>query len=135
MGRLGKEKSPAWLGGLWACVLMLAGCAAGAQARERYAGPVVVTAGVCGLSAASAKQMAGTLLVRGEEVQFAPEEGVTLLRGKIDAAGHVTASATTPGADHKPFLMVFEGDLRAGRVEGRYATPRCRATVQLDRAG
>ena len=135
MGRLGKDYRPVWVNGVWVGVLMLAGCVAGAQARERYAGPVVVTAGICGLSASGAKQMEGYLMVRGDEVQFAPDAGVTVLRGKIDGAGHVTASATTPGADHKPFLMVFEGDLRAGRVEGHYATPRCRATVQLDRAG
>ena len=71
--------------------------------------------------------------MRGDKVVFAPDEGVLALQGRIDAAGHVTASATTPGIDHKPFIMAFEGDLRDSRITGRYATPRCRASVRLDR--
>jgi len=31
--------------------------------------------------------------------------------------------------------MVFEGDLHGDKVTGRYATPRCRASVALTRAG
>lgn len=131
MGRLGKDKSP--LRGLvwFLCVVVLAGCAG----RDgRYVGAVDADEGACGL-AASGGRTNGALVVRGGEVIFAPDEGVLLLRGRIDAQGHVTASLQMPGVDRTPFTMVFEGDLRDGRVSGRYATPRCRASVRLDRVG
>jgi hypothetical protein len=116
-------------------VLLLAGCAASGSIEGRYAGTVDVTAGVCGLSPGGAKQTKGTLMIKGDEVLFAPDEGVAVLRGKIDGSGHLTASETGPGVDHKPFPMVFEGDLRDGKVAGRYSTPRCRAVVELARVG
>lgn len=129
MGRLGKGKT-LWV---WAAMVLLAGCAAAADRDGRYAGAVDADGGVCG--SAIGGHANGTLLLRGQDAMFAPDDGVMVLRGRVDAAGHVTASATTPGIDHKPFAMVFEGDLRDGRVNGRYATPRCRAVVRLDRVG
>jgi len=132
MGRLGKDNSPRQWAGSALLLLALAGCALGGP-DGRYAGPVDVEQGMCG-PAAGGQHMVGSLQIRGEEAIFAPDQGVLLLRGQIDKSGHVTASTTTPGADHKPFLMVFEGDVRGKHVEGRYATPRCRATVRLDRA-
>ncbi len=132
MGRLGKDNSPRPWAGIALLLPVLAGCAFGGF-NGRYAGPVNADEGVCGL-VAGGKQLTGSLQIRGDEAIFAPDEGVLLLRGQIDKSGHVTASATAPGADHKPFLMVFEGDVHGKHVEGHYATPRCRATVRLDRA-
>ena len=113
-------------------LLAVASCAAGRDGR--YAGSVVTEQGTCGL-AATGSHADGSLLIRGNDVVFAPDQGVILLNGHVDAAGHVKASVTAPGSDHKPFPMVFEGDLQGTQITGRYATPRCRATVQLDRAG
>ena len=128
MGRLGKDKTP-WA---WMAVALLTGCTATGNRDGRYAGAVDADAGVCGATKSHGN---ATLLLRGQDAMFAPDDGVLVLHGRVDAAGHVTASATAPGVDHKPFAMVLEGDVRDGRVSGRYATPRCRAAVSLDRVG
>jgi hypothetical protein len=134
MGRSGKDKIPfhwaAWLA--LGSALTLGGCAAGGERDGRYAGTVTTDTGLCGL-ASGTRPAVGALLIRRAEVEFAPDEGVIVLHGRVDETGHVVASATTLGADHKPFVMAFEGDLRGNHVEGRYATPRCRAVVKLDR--
>jgi hypothetical protein len=129
MGRLGKDKIPSRGAGLSLVLVMLAGCA-GAAWDGRYAGAVDADQGVCGPVAGGA-HLVGSLQIRGNDVQFAPDSGVLVLPGHVDAAGHVTAAVNAPGADHKPFLMVFEGDLHGDQVNGHYATPRCRAVVQL----
>jgi hypothetical protein len=140
MGYLGKDNNPqrkiptAFRAGalLLAPLIGVAGCANGRDGR--YTGNVVTESGICGL-ASNGGHADGTLMIRGNEVVFAPDQGVVLLNGHVDSAGHVKASVTAPGVDHKPFPLVFEGDLQGTRVAGRYATPRCRATVQLDRVG
>ena len=129
MGRLDKDNNPVLLGLIALALSVLAGCAGDTRDR-RYAGTVDAVEGVCGL-VPGGTHLLGSLQIRGDSVQFAPDSGVLILPGHIDAAGHVTASATMPGADHKPFLLAFEGDLHGDLVEGRYATPRCRAAVRL----
>ena len=131
MGRLGKDYSPVKKFGALLVLLVLAACAVGAR-NDRYAGSVDAEQGICG-PIGSGQHMQASLQIRGDQVLFAPDEGVVLLQGQIDPTGHLTASATAPGADHKPFPMVFEGDLRADAVDGHYATPRCRATVRMHR--
>ncbi len=118
------------------CVAMslaLSACSAGRNGR--YTGVLSTQSGVCGLSAASDGQFKGVLTIRGDDVLFAPEQGVVVLRGRVDPAGHVVAADSQTGADHKPFTMVFEGDLHGDAITGRYATPRCRASVALSRNG
>jgi hypothetical protein len=138
MGRLGKDNNPrrqiAAARRAMPLVLLIGVAACAGGRNGRYAGNVVTESGTCGL-ASNGGHADGTLMIRGDEVVFAPDQGVVVLNGHIDAAGHVKASMTAPGMDHKPFPMVFEGDLQGTRVAGRYATPRCRATVQLDRVG
>jgi hypothetical protein len=129
MGRLGKDNNPAWLISLAVVLALLAGCAGGAR-NGRYAGAVDADEGVCG-PVSGGTHLVGSLQIRGDAVLFAPDGGVLILPGHVDGAGHVSASATMPGVDHKPFLMVFEGDLHGDQLEGHYATPRCRATVRL----
>lgn len=109
-----------------ALLIGLAGCAS--TATGTYAGRMAIEQGVCGPSEAIA-----SLNLRGKTVQFAPNNGVVLLDGHVDADGHVLAQSQTMGADHKPFAQVFEGQLANGQITGRYATPRCRATVTLVR--
>ena len=69
---------------------------------------------MCGTGFDAGGKAAATLIVQGNDVQFAPSDGVTVLKGHISPAGHVAAASTTDGADHKPFQQVFEGD-RTGR--------------------
>ncbi len=109
----------------------LAGCAPGRSAS--YVGVLADQQGYCGAAENSHGITPATLSIRGHTVQFEPESGVINLDGQIDSAGHVLAESNTPGADHKPFLQVFEGDLAGNSVTGRFATPRCRATVTLKR--
>jgi hypothetical protein len=130
---LGKDKNPFLGGAIVLALAVLAGCASLAR-NGRYAGPVAADEGNCG-PVAGGTHLTGSLQIKGDAVLFAPDSGVLVLPGHIDAAGHVTASMTMPGADHKPFMMVFEGDLHGDQIEGRYATPRCRATVRLHLAG
>jgi hypothetical protein len=131
-----------WRGGstlaLYACALLaVSACASGSPDPSdrdgRYIGTLSTQSGICGLSVSPDGKFEGVLTVRGGEVLFAPEEGVVVLPGRIDAAGHVTAAESPIGADHKPFTMVFEGDLHGNKVTGRYATPRCRASAVLTR--
>ena len=107
-------------------VIGLSGCAA--NATGTYVGPLAIEQGVCGES-----QTTASLTLRGKTVQFAPNNGVVVLEGHVDSDGHVLAQSQTLGADHKPFAQVFEGQLANGHITGRYATPRCRATVTLVR--
>ena len=114
-------------------LLALSACSSGRDGR--YFGTLSTQTGTCGLSATASGQLDGSLMIRGDDVVFAPEQGVVVLQGRINAAGHVVAASSPLGADHKPFTMVFEGDLHGDKVTGRYATPRCRASVALTRAG
>ena len=86
---------------------------------------------MCGTGFDAGGKAAATLIVQGNDAQFAPSDGVTVLKGHISPAGHVAAASTTDGADHKPFQQVFEGDRTGDRVTGRFASPRCRAAVVL----
>jgi hypothetical protein len=121
----------------WAlCAGILVALSACSTGRDgRYLGTLSTQNGTCGLSATANGQLDGVLMIRGDEAVFAPEEGVVVLRGRIDPAGHVVTASAPIGADRKPFTMVFEGDLHGDKVTGRYATPRCRASVALTRAG
>lgn len=120
------------LAGLLVWVLLPAACEDVESAR--YAGRLEVEAGRCSIEDAPPGGPAASLAVRGRAVVFSPDSGVVTLPGRIDAAGHVTAGMTLAGAEHKPFTMAFEGDLRGGSIVGQYATPRCRAGVRLERA-
>ncbi len=118
---------------LAACILFgLSACAGGPDGR--YFGHMTTQTGICGLSATPDGRIEASLTIRGGDVLFAPEQGVVALQGRIDASGHIVAANTQPGADRKPFAMIFEGDLRGDTITGRYATPRCRAAVTLTRS-
>jgi hypothetical protein len=109
----------------------LAGCVAASDGT--YVGVVSTELGACGPGFDSRGKTTATLVLHGADVQFAPQDGVIVLNGHMDAAGHVIATNTAPGMDHKPFQQVFEGDRNGDQVVGRFASPRCRATVQLTR--
>ena len=115
---------------VWVALLMLSGCGAG---DERFTGTVTTERGQCGPGFDDQGKATATLMVRGKKVEFAPSNGVVLLNGNVDDAGHVRAGDSAPGADKKPFMQVFEGDRKGDEVVGRFATPRCRATVALNR--
>ena len=110
--------------------LVLAGCAG---ADGRFTGTMTTEQGLCGPGFDESGKAASVLILQGEDAQFAPTQGVLVMRGKVTAAGHVVASTSSAGADRKPFPMVFEGDRTGDRVQGRFASPRCRAAVALTR--
>ena len=118
---------------IWTLIILigLAGC--GGRTDGTYVGLLTTQQGLCGMGEDSRANAPATLSLRGKDAQFEPEDGVIMLEGHIDNAGHVLAQSNAPGADHKPFPQVFEGDLTANRVSGRFATPRCRAIVTLTR--
>ncbi len=112
-------------------VVLLAGCGAGGGGR--YVGDLTTTQGNCGLGIDPQGKATATLMVRGDNVQFAPTDGVVVLPGHVNGAGHVLAGSNATGADKKPFPQVFEGDRDGERVRGTFATPLCRASVELRR--
>ncbi len=99
----------------------------------RYVGDLSVEQGSCSSQPANAGHIAATLVLRGDKAEFAPDDGVAVLTGQIDSAGHLLVSSNAPGADHKPFREVFEGDRTGDKIRGKFATPLCRATVELSR--
>jgi hypothetical protein len=105
----------------------------GPPSDGRYAGHVVTSQGDCGLGFDPQGTATATLILRGGEAQFAPTDGVAVLPGHIEGAGHVLAGSNAIGADKKPFPQVFDGSLTGERVHGTFATPRCRASVDLTR--
>ena len=122
LGRMGKG-----------CVLAIGVALSACTTSSRYAGTVTTQAGSCGLGFDSAGRANATLLVHGDDIQFLPTDGVTVLPGHVDGAGHMLAGSNAPGADRKPFQQVFEGDRDGDAVTGRFASPRCRAMVALSR--
>ncbi len=111
-------------------LLLLSGCSGGVT---RFSGPLTTEQGACGPGFDTSGKANATLVRKGSDVQFAPSDGVLVLPGHASAAGDVVASVNAMGADHKPFPQVFEGKQIGDRVTGRFATPRCRASVQLTR--
>jgi hypothetical protein len=89
--------------------------------------------GACGPGFDAAGKATASLVLKGSDVQFAPSDGVLVLPGQVNASGHVVASLNAMGADHKPFPQAFEGDQTGDVITGRFATPRCRASVVLTR--
>ena len=119
-----------WVAAL-AGLLGLCGCAAAGDGR--YVGSASTEQGSCGSGFDASGKATATLLLHGAEAEFAPSDGVVVLQGHVDAAGHVLAQSSVAGADHKPFQQVFEADRKGAQVKGLFASPRCRASVELAR--
>ena len=111
-------------------ILGLSGCGSG---DARYVGPMVTDQGSCGLGFDAAGHAAATLIVRKDEASFFPSSGTQSLLGHVDPAGHVRTGSSAAGADRKPFVQAFEGDVVGDKVTGKFATPRCRASVEMTR--
>ena len=127
--RQGLNTANVILGGL--IVFGVVGC--GGAEGSRFVGSVATTQGICGLGFDAQGKATATLMVRGSDVQFVPSDGVTVLPGHMDAAGHVLAGSNAVGGDKKPFPQVFDGERKGDAVSGVFATPRCRADVMLKR--
>lgn len=110
-------------------VMCAAGCVAPGDGR--YAGTMVMTQGVCGPGYEAGQPAQATLVLQDGKAEFVPNDGVAVLTGTIDGAGHVHVANTAPGADHKPFVQVFEGMRTGDSISGDYASPRCRAKVTV----
>lgn len=109
--------------------VLLAGC--GEATDGRYVGTLA------GEGPSPCPPTRAVLLLRGTEARFVPDEGVIVLDGTLAPGGVIAAAADRPGVrtdasgKRQPFRLGFEGRLENGRVHGAYATPRCRATVEL----
>ena len=112
-------------------LLVLSAC--GNAGDGRYTGIVTTDQGLCGVGFDDHGKANATLLLRDGRAQFVPDNGVTVLNGQEDNAGHIHVATTGEGADHKPFNQIFEGDRHGDKVVGQLASPRCRATVELTR--
>lgn len=91
----------------------------------------MVTAGTCPEFGGLEHGRRSLLVMRGGNVVLTPGDGVFELRGKADAAGHVTASKEPAHAGHQSYDLVFDGQLAEGVVVGAFASPRCRASVTM----
>ena len=121
------------IGSFGQVVLVVAGLGGCAGPNDgRFVGHAVTTQGDCGLGFVAGRSTA-TLLLRSGAAEFVPSDGVTVLPGRVDDAGQVRTGSAAAGAEKKPFVQAFEGKRDGDRVSGQYATPRCRATVELMR--
>ena len=107
--------------------------ACSAAGDGRYVGTMSTKQGSCGPGFDETGKARSTLLIRGNEVKFTPSDGVVTLEGQVDSKGHVLAGNGTGNADHKSPLQVFEGDRTGLLIKGQFASPQCRASVELTR--
>ncbi len=128
---MGKENHRVNVKSAIAVLIGLAGCTAPTDGT--YFGTLKTQQGLCSTSEDTLGNAPATLNLRGNNAQFEPEDGVIVLGGQMNNAGHVLAQSNAPGADHKPFPQIFEGDLVGDQISGRFASPRCRATITLKR--
>lgn len=90
-----------------------------------YTGLLHPESGICDQA-----QMA-SLTFTGSKVLFAPTQGVLILPGTIDPAGHITAGSILPGATHSGYPVHFEGQRKGNEVNGTYRTPRCTYAIRM----
>jgi hypothetical protein len=114
----------------WVLLVVLSGCGG---SDGRYVGTVSTEQGACGVGFDAQGKATATLMLHDGDAKFAPSGGVLVLDGHVDSTGHVLVGSSAPGADRKPFVQVFEATRDGERVVGKFATPRCRATVELSR--
>ncbi len=113
-------------------IMAMLGACVGDDGRRGFAGSPTVIAGGCPELANQGNSVRSVLTVQNNSVVFTPANGIVELTGRMDAAGHVTASRNSIGADHHEFNMVFDGRLADHTVIGTFATPRCRASVTMN---
>ena len=112
-----------------ATLLALAACAA-TPAEGRWTGTITPEPGSAPAPGCRAAARS-VLTVRGTVATFVPDETTIILSGEATPDGHVRTSRTTTGADKKPYVLVFEGQVTGNTLTGTYAAPRCRAQVDL----
>lgn len=79
--------------------------------------------------------MPATLVTRAADrsVTFAPNDGVLLLRGTVEADGAISAEFNAAPPKHAPYLLTLTGHLGKDRFVGRYQTPQCTFKADLIR--
>jgi hypothetical protein len=122
VGAPGQAKKNMWGTFFLPAVLLLADCA---NPETIFSGPTTPLAGTCD------PPTAAVLTLRHHAVAFAPDTGTLVLRGTTDPSGHITASLTLPGVDHKPYALILDATRHADVIEGTYVTPRCRYHIAL----
>lgn len=79
----------------------------------------------------------GTALLsvgRGQAV-FVRDDSAQVLRGTATPGGQVAARVETQGADKKPFVQTFTGQVQGDSATGTYTSPRCTAAPVTLRTG
>ncbi|WP_428394763.1 hypothetical protein [Lichenicoccus sp.] len=124
-----RKRALRWL----AALAFLLGGSIIAQARDlrgHWIGTLHTLQGTCPNTRSS------TLVIDGHHLSFAPADGVLILQGmRVPGQTRLHAQLELPGANHKPFPMVFEGHPQGHAIVGLYGTPACRAEIQLRRPG
>jgi hypothetical protein len=110
---------------LLGALIVLAGCGVHSRPQERWVGQVTPTTNAPGCTASR-----GVLVMRENDVIFAPDEGTWLLYGSAKP-GTLTAAAGRLGADRKPYDTKLEATWTQSTVNGTYTTPRCTYEVTL----
>ena len=105
---------------------LLAACAA--DAPVSYAGNLTPQSGACDPASRA------VLVKRGRDLEFTPSQGVLILSGQVTPSGDLAAALSTPGADHKPYLLKLSATLSGDTITGTYVTPRCRYKVLLTKS-
>jgi len=122
VGAPGQVKKNKWRTIFLPPVLLLSACT---NPETLFSGPTKPIAGTCDPPTTS------VLTLRHRAVAFAPNTGALVLRGMEDPSGHLTASLTLRGADHKPYALILDADRHDAVIEGTYTTPRCRYLIAL----
>jgi hypothetical protein len=108
-------------------LILISACDVRSRPQQRWVGPVTPTSAAAGCAATR-----GVLLLRENDVVFAPDEGTWLLYGTAKP-GTLTAAASRIGADKKPYDTTLEASWTEAEVSGTYKTPRCTYKVALTR--
>lgn len=73
----------------------------------------------------------GALTLGRHHFAYAPSGGVIVIEGTVDKSGKLAGSYKGAGADNKPYVESFEGQLSGDTISGTLTKPGCQAVVVL----
>lgn len=102
-------------------LLLLSGCGANMFNGAVYRG----AATGCG------EKQDGALTLGSHHFAYAPNQGAIVIEGAVDKSGKLSGSYKAIGADHKPYVQSFQGQLAGDTISGTLTKPGCQAVVVL----
>jgi len=75
----------------------------------------------------------GLLVLRENEVAFAPDQGAWVLNGTAAPDGSILAEHGHQTSSSTSYITTFQGHWTEDAVTGTYTTPRCTYAVDLRR--